>query len=79
VLAIDPEHSVSGVCGFVRSMSAKTYDLNENYELFPTNYKELCQMNMDMRSQMSGTCVPFYWPYSPGNDQPPPPLVPHLF
>jgi hypothetical protein len=56
-----------------------TAHLNENYELFSVNYEELCQMVMDTRSQMSGTCVPFYWPHSSGNDQPLPSLVPLLF
>jgi hypothetical protein len=38
--------------------------------------KELCQIVMNMRSQMGGTNAPPYWPYGPGNDQPPPPLPP---
>jgi hypothetical protein len=29
---------------------------------------------------MGGTCAPPFWPYGPGNDQPPPPLpAPPLF
>jgi len=37
------------------------------------------QWIMDIKSQMGGTCAPSFWPYDPGNDQPPPPPASSLF
>jgi hypothetical protein len=50
--------------------------LIEKYEQLLVDYEQLCQMIMDMRSQMGGTCAPHFWPYGPGNDQLPPPASP---
>lgn len=53
--------------------------LNEKHEQLSVNFKELCQIVMDMRSQISGTCAPSYWPHVSRDDQPPPsPPVPPL-
>jgi hypothetical protein len=60
------------------ALQEHTAHLTEKYEIISADYEELRQVIMDMRSQMSGTCVPLFWPYSPGNDQPPPP-APSLF
>jgi len=51
----------------------------KKYEQLSTNYEQLRQMVMDMRSQMGGTCAPFFLQSGPGNDQPPPPPPPPLF
>jgi hypothetical protein len=55
-----------------------TTHLNEKYKQFSTDYEELYRMVMDMKSQVGGTCVPSYWPHSPGDYQPPP-LAPLIF
>jgi len=55
-----------------------TTHLTEKYEQLSADYEQLCQMIIDMRSQISNTCVPHFWPYSPGNDQPSPPPPPTL-
>jgi len=53
--------------------------LTEKYEQLSANYEQLCRMVIDIKSQMGGTCVPFFWPYGPGNNQSspsPPPTLP---
>jgi len=51
--------------------------LKQQYQQLSMDYEQLCQIFI---SQMGGTCAPPFWPYGPGNDQPPPPLpAPPLF
>jgi len=47
--------------------------LIEKYEQLSVDYKQLYQIVMNMRSHISGTYVPPFWPYGTDNDQPPPP------
>jgi hypothetical protein len=55
--------------------------LKQQYEQLSTNYDQLCQMVMEIRSRMADdTCAAPFWSYGPGNNQPPPPpLAPPLF
>jgi len=55
--------------------------LKQQYERVSTDYEQLRQMVMNIRSRMSDdTCAAPFWPYGPGNNQPPPPpLTPSLF
>ena len=55
--------------------------LKQQYEQLSTNYDQLCQMVMVIRSRMGDeTCAAPFLPYGPGNNQPPPPpLAPPLF
>jgi len=51
--------------------------LKQQYQQLSTNYDELRQIVMEMRSKMGDdTCVASFWPYGPGNNQPPPPPPP---
>ncbi|KAL9391363.1 hypothetical protein Peur_015283 [Populus x canadensis] len=51
--------------------------LKQQYQQLSTNYDELCQIVMEMRSKMGDdTCAASFWPYGPGNNQPPPPPPP---
>jgi len=53
--------------------------LKQQCERLSTDYDQLHQMVMDIRSRMGDdTCAAFFWPYGPGNNQPPPPLAPPL-
>jgi hypothetical protein len=40
----------------------------QQYEKLLVDYEQLCQMVMDMRSQMGGKCALSFWMYDPGND-----------
>jgi len=55
--------------------------LKQQYERLLTDYDQLCQMVMEIRSRMSvDTCAAPFSSYSPENNQPPPPpLTPLLF
>jgi hypothetical protein len=55
--------------------------LKQQYERLSTNYDQLRQMVMEIRSRMGDdTCAAPFWSYGPGNNQPPPPLpAPPLF
>jgi len=54
--------------------------LKQQYERLSTDYDQLRQMVMDIRSRMDDdTCATPFWPYGPGNNQPPPPPPPPLF
>jgi len=45
--------------------------LKQQYQQLSTNYDELRQTVMEMRSKMSDdTCAASFWPYNPGNNQP---------
>ena len=55
-----------------------TAQLTEKYKQLSANYEQLHQMVMSMTSQSGDTCAAFFWPYSLGNNQPPPPLAPPL-
>jgi 3-deoxy-D-manno-octulosonic-acid transferase len=51
--------------------------LKQQYERLSTNYDQLRQMVMDIRSRMGDdTCAAPFWTYGPGNNQPPPPPPP---
>ena len=51
--------------------------LKQQYERLSTDYDQLHQMIMDIRSMMGdNTCIALFWPYDPGNNQPPPPAPP---
>jgi len=51
--------------------------LKQQYERFSTDYEQLHQMVMDIRSRMGDdTCAAPFWPHDPGNNQPPPPPPP---
>jgi hypothetical protein len=41
--------------------------LKQQYEQLSTDYEQLRQMVMDIRSQMGDTCAPLFWPFGPGN------------
>jgi len=55
--------------------------LKKQYEQLSTNFDQLRQMVMEIRSKMGDdTCATPFWPYGPGNNQPPPPPpAPSLF
>jgi hypothetical protein len=54
--------------------------LKQQYQQLSTNYDELRQIVMEMRSKMGDdTCVAPFWLYGPGYNRPPPPLAPPLF
>jgi hypothetical protein len=55
--------------------------LKQQYEHLSTDYAQLHQMDMEIRSKMGDDpCAASFWPYSPSNNQPPPPpLAPPLF
>jgi len=51
--------------------------LKQHYERLSTDYDQLRQMVMEMRSRMSDdTCASPSWSYNPRNNQPPPPPPP---
>ena len=51
--------------------------LKQQYEQLSTNYDQLRQMVMEIRSRMGDdTCAAPFWSYGPGNNQPPPPPPP---
>jgi len=55
--------------------------LKQQYQQLSTNYDELHQIVIEMRSKMGDdTCAASFWLYGPGNNQPPPPPpAPPLF
>jgi len=54
--------------------------LKQQYQQLSTNYDELRQIVMEMRSKMGDdTCAASFLPYGPRNNQPPPPPAPPLF
>ena len=59
-------------------VQVQTTHLNDKYEAFTTEYKELCRLVMEMRSYMSGSCGPFNWSHGPDDEKPHPPLPPLL-
>jgi hypothetical protein len=65
----------------VSSIQSEFIDLKQQYQQLSTNYDQLRQMVMKMRSKMDDdTCAASFWPYGPGNNQPPPPPpAPPLF
>jgi len=51
--------------------------LKQQYQQLSTNYDELRQIFMEMRSKMGDdTCAAPFWLYGPRNNQPPPPPPP---
>jgi len=63
------------------TQSEEFIDLKQQYQQLSTNYDELRQIVIEMRSKMGdNTCAGPFWPYGPGNNQPaPPPPAPPLF
>jgi hypothetical protein len=54
--------------------------LKQQYQQLSTNYDELRQIVMEMRSKMGDdTCAGPFWAYGPRNNQPPPPPALPLF
>ena len=54
--------------------------LKQQYERLSTNYDQLHQMVMEIRSRMSDdTCAASFWPYDLRNNQPPPPAPPLFY
>jgi len=54
--------------------------LKQQYERLSTDYAQLHQMIMEIRSKMGDDpCPASFWPYGLGNNQPPPPPAPPLF
>jgi hypothetical protein len=50
--------------------------LKQQYQQLLTNYDDLRQIVMEMRSKMGDdTYAASFWPYGPGNNQPPPPSL----
>jgi len=62
------------------TQSEKFIALKQQYERLSTDYDQLRQMVMEIRSKMGDDpyAVPFLL-YGPGNNQPPPPPAPPLF
>jgi len=59
------------------TQSEELVALKQQYERLSTNYDQLRQMVMEIRSRMGDdTCAALFWPYDPGNNQPPPPPPP---
>jgi hypothetical protein len=51
--------------------------LKQQYERLSTDYAQLHQMVMEIRSKIGDDpCAPSFWPYGLGNNQPPPPPPP---
>jgi hypothetical protein len=51
--------------------------LKQQYERLSTDYAQLHQMVMEIRSKMGDDpCAASFWSYSPVNNQPPPPPPP---
>jgi len=63
------------------TQSEELIALKQQYQQLLTNYDELRQIVMEMRSKMGDdTCAAFFLPYGPENNQPPPPSpAPPLF
>jgi len=77
-------HSVSTVRSSPSVSSTQSEEflaLKQQYERLSTDYAQLHQMVMEIRSKMGDDpCAASFWPYGPGNNQPPPPpLAPPLF
>jgi hypothetical protein len=48
--------------------------LKQQYEQLSMNHNQLRQMVLEIRSRMGDDiCASLFWPYGPGNNQPPPP------
>jgi len=73
VLTVGSSQSISSI------QSEEIVALKQQYQQLSADYEQLCQIIMDMKSQMSGTCAPLFLPYGPRNKQPPPPPAPPLF
>jgi hypothetical protein len=77
-------HSVSTVGSSPSVSSTQSEEfiaLKQQYQQLSTNYDELRQIVMEMRSKIGDdTCAAPFRPYSPSNNQPPPPPpAPPLF
>jgi hypothetical protein len=59
------------------TQSEELVALKQQYQQLSTNYDELRQIVMELRSKMGDdTCAAPFLPYGPGNNQPPPPPPP---
>jgi len=64
----------------VSSTQSEFLALKQQYERLSTDYAQLHQMVMEIRSKMGDDpCAASFWPYGPDNNQPPPPPAPPLF
>jgi hypothetical protein len=70
--------SIVGSSPSVSNTQSKEFiALKQQYQQLSTNYDELRQIVMEMRSKMGNdTCAASFLPYGPGNNQPPPPPPP---
>jgi 3-deoxy-D-manno-octulosonic-acid transferase len=75
-----PTRSVSTVGSSPSVSSTQSEEfmaMKQQYQQLSTNYDQLRQMVMEMRSRMGDdTCAAPLQPFSPGNNQPPPPSPP---
>lgn len=69
--------SIIGSSSLVSSTQSEEFvALKQQYERLSTDYDQLRQMVMKMRSRMSDdTCAAPFLSYGPENNQPPPPLL----
>jgi hypothetical protein len=67
--------SIVGSSSSVSNIQSEEFiALKQQYQQLSMNYDELRQIVMEMRSKMGDdTCAASFWPYGPGNNQPPPP------
>jgi len=65
--------SIVGSTPSVSSTQSKELTaLKQQYQQLSMNYNELRHIVMEMRSKMGDdTCAGSFWPYGPGNNQPP--------
>jgi len=77
VLVVGSSQSISSTQSEeIVTLKQHTADLTQQYQQLSTDYEQLRQIILDMRSQMDGTRAPSFWSYGSGNDQPPPPPPP---
>jgi hypothetical protein len=73
VLVVRSSQSISSTQSEeIVTLKQHTVDLTQQYQQLSTDYEQLRQIVLDMRSQMDGTRAPPFWSYGSGNDQPPP-------
>ena len=69
--------STVGSSPSVSNTQSEEIALKQQYQQLSTNYDELRQIVMELRSKMGDdTCAAPFLPYGPGNNQPPPPPPP---
>ena len=60
------------------TQSEEFITLKQQYQRLLTDYDQLCQMVIEIRSKMGDDLCALFWPYGASNNQPPPP-PPSLF